>query len=795
MSKILVHLRAPLLSMSGYGVAARMWADYLMSDDRFMVFAENIPWGGCPFIHEQDLSDKDAMKRYYTAISNYERAEQQKQQYNISIQITIPNEFSRRAQLNIGITAGIEVDRCTPQWVVKCNEMDLIIVPSKFSAEVLTETVYQAEQNGEVKYLKIVKPIHVIPHWFNKPKEIAPSKFQFSTKKNLLFVGLWGNKGGFGEDRKNVSDLIRIFLDENKDNSDAGLVLKTSIITNSPEDLHHTTNKIKQIKSNFPNVKCKIHLIHQSLTEDEMWSLYDHKQIQGFISLTNGEGFGLPLLEAAACGKPIIATNWSGHLDFLREKNGFLPVKFELKEIPECQHWEGVMEKGSRWAKIDETDARKRIKKFLESSIVVEQAAKNNVAWLEQNFSREAVLNKMKAFFDEILKMPSSDDQDDISDERVLAAKQHDFQVQSVVTKVKSRYGIEKSDKKSVIFMMPRSFGDCVISTSIIDSLIKTRHSEHDFYIATSPEYKEIFKKFEVENGAKIIDWDDVLMHDEICRRVWDYVYNPTVNVQYQLSNWTLGNGEFGVRLLEEFAKHCNIYPKDLYDYNLYLEKCAIPKKQYVTITPVSLKQSKEYKYWDDVVFNLKKMADVEIVQLGDKKEAMIPGALDYRGRSFNETMYVVSRSVLHLSPDTGTAHVAGALGVPHVVLFGSTRYNQCAPLLFQKDATQVIIDTSEACEPRCYKDACSKMKDGKNCISFIDPKTICDVAYSLLAGIRRGKTRLPVLRLDTKDLEDKSSYWFENSNAELGEIQDYLNLSKDDYGRFVNKKYEELNQ
>lgn len=795
MSKILVHLRAPCLSHSGYGVAARMWADYLMSDDRFVVFLENIPWGGTPFIHEQDLSDKDALKRYYAAMANFERAQQQNQQYNISIQVTIPNEFSRRAQLNIGITAGIEVDRCTAQWVVKCNEMDLIIVPSKFSAEVLSETVYQAEQNGEIKYLKIVKPIYVIPHWFNKPKAITPSKFQFSTKKNLLFVGLWGNKGGFGEDRKNVSDLIRIFLDENKDNPDVGLVLKTSIITNSPEDLHHTTNKIKQIKSNFPNVKCKIHLIHQSLTEDEMWSLYDHKQIQGFVSLTNGEGFGLPLLEAAACGKPIIATNWSGHLDFLREKNGFLPVKFELKEIPECQHWEGVMEKGSRWAKIDEVDARKRIKKFLESSIVIEKSAKDNVAWLEQNFSKESVLKKMREFFDEILKMPSSDDQEDVSDERVLAAKQHEFQVQSVATKIKSRYGVEKSDKKSVIFMMPRSFGDCIISTSIIDSLIKTRHSEHDFYIATSPEYKEIFKKFEVENGAKIIDWDDILMHDEICRRVWDYVYNPTVNVQYQLSNWTLGNGEFGVRLLEEFAKHCNIYPKDLYDYNLYLEKCAIPKKQYITITPVSLKQSKEYKYWDDVVFNLKKMADVEVVQLGDKKETMIAGALDYRGRSFNETMYVVSRSVLHLSPDTGTAHAAGALGVPHVVLFGSTRYNQCAPLLFQKDTSQVIIDTSEACEPRCYKDACSKMKDGKNCISFIDPKTICNVAYSILSGVRTGKTRLPVLRLNTKELEDKSAYWFENSNAELGEIQDYLNLSKDDYGRFVNKKYEELNQ
>lgn len=791
MNKILVHMRAPALSLSGYGQHARMWLDYLLQDDRFVVFLENIPWGGCPFIHEQDLIDKTVIQKYYSAMANYEKAQQTNQQYHISIQVTIPNEFARKAQLNIGVTAGIEVDRCTFQWIQKCNEMDLIIVPSKFAAQILEATAYEVNQSGEKRVEKIVKPIHVIPEWFNRPSDIKPSKFEFSTKRNLLFVGLWGNKGGFGEDRKNISDLLRMFLDENKSNPNVGLVLKTSIITNSPEDLHHTVNKIKQIKANFPDAKCKIHLIHQSLNEEEMWSLYNHPQIQGFISLTNGEGFGLPLLEAAASGKPVIATNWSGHLDFLREKNGFLPVQFELKDIPDCQHWEGVMEKGSRWARVDEPDAKRRIRKFLESSSMVEKAAKDNVKWLDENFSKEVVMLKMKKFFDELLQIPSTENEESF-DHQVIAARQHQNQVLAICEKVKQKYKIEKGLKKSVAFMMPRSFGDCVIATSIINSLINSRHENDEFYIFTSPEYKEIFKKFEEENDARVLDWDDILMNDEICRNIWDFVYNPTINIQYQFSNWTLGNGVYGVRLLEEMAKHCNVYPQDLRGYNLHLEKCSLPKKRFISITPVSLKQSKSYQYWDDVVYNLKSMGDFEIVQLGDKREVLLNGVLDYRGKSFNETMYVVSRSVLHISPDTGTAHAAAALEVPHIVLFGSTNYNQCAPLLFNRSVLQVIVDANDkACSPRCYKDVCCKMPDGKNCLSSISSKTVCDVAYKVLQEYSKEKS-LPVLRVSTKEIDEKTKEWMDLPEK-TSEIHEYLNMNKSDYTKYLNGVYEEL--
>ena len=788
MNKILVHLRAPVLSASGYGVHARQIIDYLLSDERFFVFLENIPWGGTPFVHETDFEDKERIKRYYSCMANYEHAQAKGQQYHLSMQVTIPNEFSRRAQVNVGVTAGIEVDRATLPWIQKCNEMDLIIVPSNFSADILGNTAYQIKQGDQERIERITKPIYVIPEWFERPSSIPESKFKFSTSRNILFVGLWGNKGGFGEDRKNVSDLIRMFLMECKDNKDVGLVLKTSIITNSAEDLHYTKDKIKQIRANFPDAKCKIHLIHDHLDEQQMWSLYNHPQIQGLISLTHGEGFGLPLLEAAAAGLPVIATDWSGHRDFLREKNGFLPVKASLKDLPDCQHWEGVMEKGSRWASPDEEDARRRIRKFVESSSIVETAAQANVAWLEENFSKDAVSKKWRDFFDSILQFKSSDS---IPDDRFAAAMAHEKQLEEIVSKVRADFKIEKTEKNTVIYLIPRSFGDVVISTSIIQSLIVNRHAEDDFYVATTPQYKELLDGLVEKHGIKVLDWNDIFMNNEVCRRVWTYVYNPTVNVQYTFSNWTLGNGEYGVRLLEEFAKGCNLAPSEVVDYCLAPKQVSLPKRQYVSITPVSIKQSKDYKYWDDVVFNLKSMG-LEVVQLGDKSERLLDGVVDYRGRTFNETIYVVSRSVLHIAPDTGTAHVAGAVGVPHIVLFGSTNPHQCAPILFRRETEQVIIDSSNACEPRCYRDVCCKMKDGKNCLSQIDPSTVALQAFEILSGIQEGKVKLPILRIDSAALRTKKEEWLDGKAGEE-DLYRHLGLTADQYTKFVEDKFEEL--
>lgn len=137
----------------------------------------------------------------------------------------------------------------------------------------------------------------------------------------FLFTGTW-LPGEVGEDRKNVGLLVKAFFElfKNKKNRPA-LILKTSIVGPSYMDRDEILKRIQMIResvnsSDLPN----IYLLHGEFTDEEMNEIYNHPKIKAMVSLAKGEGFGRPLLEFTQSKKPIIATNWSGHTDFLNKE-------------------------------------------------------------------------------------------------------------------------------------------------------------------------------------------------------------------------------------------------------------------------------------------------------------------------------------------------------------------------------------------------------------------------------------------------------------------------------------------
>ena len=208
--------------------------------------------------------------------------------------------------------------------------------------------------------------------------------------------------------RKNIPNLIKWFIREFKD-EEVGLVIKTNVMKNSLIDRMSTTNNIKQIlASESKDRKCKIYLLHGDMTDEEIHSLYVHDKIKSFVSLTHGEGFGLPLFEAAYSGLPIVTVGWSGQCDFLFDTNRkarFYNVSFDIQPVQEEAVWDGVVQKDSMWSFAREDSAKNQMRKCYDDVSAGNVTACEYVTELNERFDER---NLYDQFVDSILDAGTS---------------------------------------------------------------------------------------------------------------------------------------------------------------------------------------------------------------------------------------------------------------------------------------------------------------------------------------------------------------------------------------------------
>ena len=344
-------VRAPLLSISGYGVHSRQIFKWLNQRSDLELFTQVVQWGDTSWMINPEMEDglvERIMERSY--LPEFKT--------DVSFQVQLPDEWDPSlSKINVGITALVETDTCNPEWIDCINKMDLVIVPSQHAKDTILNTGTPTT------------PIEVVPESYLEAIDSSSNDeldVDLNTSFNFLVIGQVTG-GDQWTDRKNLFLTLKWLCETFKDDKDVGIILKTNHGRGTKIDKGITTNKVNQLAKDvrlgeFP----KIHLVHGNLSPLEMVSLYSHRSVQCFVSLTRGEGFGLPLLESAAMGIPIIATNWSGHLDFLK-LGKFIPIKYEMQAIPESRVDNRIFIKNSRWAQPDEEDFKKKIKKFRNS--------------------------------------------------------------------------------------------------------------------------------------------------------------------------------------------------------------------------------------------------------------------------------------------------------------------------------------------------------------------------------------------------------------------------------------------
>lgn len=383
-----VLCRGPVLTQSGYGVHIRQVARWLLSKPELKVTFQPLPWGDTPWIIDEKSHDGligEMMKR--SSAPNGE--------YDVTIQLQLPNEWDPKlGKFNVGMTAAVESDKCNPKWVDACNAMNLVIVPSAHAKENLTS-------HGGV-----TTPIVVIPEAFSDacalPVSQLPTLPTFSTPFNFLVFGqITGNNPH--NDRKNTFFTLKWLFEAFKDDPEVGIVIKTNSGRNTLIDCNSTTGMLKQVIAEArPGKGPRVHLLHGDMSDKEVAALYHHPQIKSLVALTRGEGYGLPILEAAASGLPVIATNWSGHLDFMNQGK-FISIYYQLGEVHQSRIDGNIFMPGSRWAYPSEQDFKKRVQKFKSSSSTPKEWATELGKKLQTMYSFEQISKYYDETFKEII--------------------------------------------------------------------------------------------------------------------------------------------------------------------------------------------------------------------------------------------------------------------------------------------------------------------------------------------------------------------------------------------------------
>lgn len=405
MSKPLCLVTAPVATRSGYGAHSRDIVRSLIALDRYDVKIWSVRWGNTPMnaLDKNDPNDIPIIERLLSEPNLSSQPE-------LHIHIVIPNEFQPIAKYNIGITAGLETTACPPEWIQGMNRMNLNIVPSNFVRDVLGKVQFdiQNDQTGEKQgVLKNEKPIEVLfegadTNIFKKTNEFTKDFIDEMGKIDeefcFLYVGHW-LQGGIGKDRKDTGMLIKVFCETFKNmKKQPALIMKTSSAGFSIMDRENMLNKINEIKSQIKGKCPNIYLVHGDFTDDEMNGLYNHPKVKAHISFTHGEGFGRPLLEASLSEKPVIASNWSGHLDFLDSKYSVL-LDGAFEKVQKGSFPDQFFVDGSEWFTVNYQKASQTLRKIYRSYKKYTANAKR----LSLNNSKNFSLDRMTEEFGKIL--------------------------------------------------------------------------------------------------------------------------------------------------------------------------------------------------------------------------------------------------------------------------------------------------------------------------------------------------------------------------------------------------------
>lgn len=405
-NKNLLVLYSPVSTYSGYGARGRDIAHALIQskEPEFDVRFIACNWGSTPHgaLDETNPKHKAILDRILPG-------GQLPKQPDVWIMHTVPNEMQRVGiHSNILITAGVETHLATVEFIEGCNRADLVLVSSNFAKEVLQRTSFEKINNQTKQRESIINLTAKIDVLFegldlSTYHKLEKSDFNLDyIEENFCFLstGMWIGRELF-HDRKNLATTIKIFLETFKNRKKSpGLILKTCGGAPSIIDREQILDRIDIIRktvkaTTLPN----IYLIYGELTDAEMNDMYAHPKVKAFVLLGN-EGFGRPYLEFSVHQKPIIASGYSGHLDFLHQDyNTF--IGGNIQQIHPSVAIKGIIPAEGAWYYPNPNEASEALKNVYENYKDYLEKAKRQAYRSRTEFSLDKMTDKISSILTE----------------------------------------------------------------------------------------------------------------------------------------------------------------------------------------------------------------------------------------------------------------------------------------------------------------------------------------------------------------------------------------------------------
>jgi glycosyltransferase involved in cell wall biosynthesis len=295
------------------------------------------------------------------------------------LSISIPEQFYMHPVFfNIGFSM-IETTGIPEYWARTCNGMSEIWVPSESSKDAFINS-------GVHKELLRIMPLGIDTDYYtpNKTKLSLDGLQDFNFLLNIEWIP-----------RKCGIETVRAFLETFDSSDSVSLILKAYNAQAGFDKTGKTILKeIEQLKKKIGKTKYPpILLLPNVLSNDAMVQLYN--TCDCVILASRGEGWGLPIVEGMACGKPYIATNWSGMAAFIGEDTGY-PLQIKgLSAIPKFGIPNDRVYTGFQWADPDFEHLKYLMQHVYDNKKEAKEKGEKGRALVEKKMSWETAISKM----------------------------------------------------------------------------------------------------------------------------------------------------------------------------------------------------------------------------------------------------------------------------------------------------------------------------------------------------------------------------------------------------------------